>query len=196
MGWCNERASMAIKRAANSLILENRQKDMVVFQEEFSKDMISLPLFQRLEATAYNKDLKGLRPDPTENWSANAHELELPGRDTIVVALGQEPQSLFLLQENAAVATIVGQLIFGVDVTQYSYGYQNVGLEGDDLPRLENGGATLTEVEIKDGDVLVNADGDVGTFKGGKLLDAEGKELRLKIKNAKEREFGLTGQGS
>ena len=191
MGWCNERASTAIKRAANSLILENRQKDMVVFQEEFSKDMISLPLFQRLEATAYNKDLKGLRPDPTEYWSANAHEFELPGRDTIVVALGQEPQSLFLLQERAAVAAIVGQLIFGVDVTQYSYGYQNVGLEGDDLPRLENGGATLTEVEIKDGDVLVNADGDVGTFKGGKLLDAEGKELRLKIKNAKEEEIDI-----
>jgi len=191
MGWCNERASTAIKQANNTLNLEERKKNYVIVQEEFSKDMVSLPLFQRLEATAYNKDLNGLRPDPTEYWSANSHEFELPGRDTIVVALGQEPQSLFLLQESAAVATIVGQLIFGVDVTQYSYGFQNVGLEGDDFPRLENGGATLTEVEIKDGDVLVNADGDVGTFKGGKLLDAEGKELRLKVKNADGEEVDL-----
>ena len=191
MGWCNERASTAIKQANNTLNLEERKKNYVIVQEEFSKDMVSLPLFQRLEATAYNKDLNGLRPDPTEYWSANSHEFELPGRDTIVVALGQEPQSLFLLQESAAVATIVGQLIFGVDVTQYSYGFQNVGLEGDDFPRLENGGATLTEVEIKDGDVLVNADGDVGTFKDGKLLDAEGKELRLKVKNADGEEVDL-----
>ena len=191
MGWCNERASTAIKQANNTLNLDERKKNYVIVQEEFSKDMVSLPLFQRLEATAYNKDLNGLRPDPTEYWSANSHEFELPGRDTIVVALGQEPQSLFLLQESAAVATIVGQLIFGVDVTQYSYGFQNVGLEGDDFPRLENGGATLTEVEIKDGDVLVNADGDVGTFKDGKLLDAEGKELRLKVKNADGEEVDL-----
>ncbi|BCX03924.1 MAG: peptide ABC transporter substrate-binding protein [Candidatus Roseilinea sp.] len=191
MGWCNERASNAIKQANNTLNLEERQKNYVIVQEEFSKDMVSLPLFQRLEATAYNKDLKGLRPDPTEYWSANSHEFELPGRDTIVAALGQEPASLFLLQESAAVAVIVGQLIYGVDVTQYSYGFQNVGLEGEDFPRIENGGATLTEVEIKDGDVLVNANGDVGTFKDGKLTDADGNELALKVKNAAGEEVDL-----
>ncbi len=191
MGWCNERASTAIKLANNTLNLEERQKNYVIVQEEFSKDMVSLPLFQRLEATAYNKDLKGLRPDATEYWSANAQDFELPGRNTIVAALGQEPASLFLLQESAAVAVIVGQMIYGVDVTQYSYGFQNVGLEGEDFPRLENGGATLTEVEIKDGDVLVNADGDVGTFKDGKLTDADGNELRLKVKNADGEEVDL-----
>ncbi len=191
MGWCNERASNAIKQANNTLSLEERQKNYVIVQEEFSKDMISLPLFQRLEATAYNKDLKGLRPDATEYWSANAQDFELPGRDTIVAALGQEPASLFLLQESAAVAVIVGQMIYGVDVTQYSYGFQNVGLEGEDFPRIENGGATLTEVEIKDGDVLVNANGDVGTFKDGKLTDAEGNELAPKVKNAAGEEVDL-----
>jgi ABC-type transport system substrate-binding protein len=191
MGWCNERASNAIKQANNTLNLEERKKNYVIVQEEFSKDMVSLPLFQRLEATAYNKDLKGLRPDPTEYWSANSQDFELPDRKTIVVALGQEPQSLFLLQESAAVAVIVGQLIYGVDATQYSYGFQNVGLEGEDFPRIENGGATLTEVEIKDGDVLVNANGDVGTFKDGKLTDAEGKELALKVKNAAGEEVDL-----
>jgi ABC-type transport system substrate-binding protein len=184
MGWCNEAASNAIKLGNNTLNLEERQKQYVIVQEEFSKDMVSLPLFQRLEATAYNNALTGLKSDATEYWTANSWELELPGKNTIVAALGQEPASLFLLQESAAVATQVGQMVYGVDTTQYSYGFQNVGLEGDDFPRIENGGATQTEVEIKDGDVLVNANGDVGTFKDGKLTDAEGTELALTVKNA------------
>jgi hypothetical protein len=36
--------------------------------------MVSLPLFQRLEAYAWNKALKGLRPDPTEFITANAYQ--------------------------------------------------------------------------------------------------------------------------
>jgi ABC-type transport system substrate-binding protein len=191
MGWCNETASTAIKLGNNTLNLEERQKQYVTVQEEFSKDMVSLPLFQRLEATAYNKALTGIKPDATEYWSANAHELEMPGKTTIVAALGQEPASLFLLQESSAVGVIVGQLIYGADTTQYSYGFQNVGLEGEDFPRLENGGATETEVEIKDGDVVVNADGDVGTFKDGKLTDADGNELNLKVKNAAGEDIDL-----
>jgi ABC-type transport system substrate-binding protein len=191
MGWCNETASNAVKQGNNTLNLEERKAQYVILQEEFSKDMVSLPLFQRLEATAHNKALVGLKSDATEYWSANGHELEMPGKSTLVAALGQEPASLFLLQESSAVALIVGQLIYGVDSTQYSYGFQNVGLEGEDFPRIENGGATQTEVEIKDGDIVVNANGDVGTFTGGKLTDAEGTELPLTVRNAAGEEVEL-----
>jgi ABC-type transport system substrate-binding protein len=183
-GWCNEEASNAIKQANNTLDLEERKKAFARHQELFSQDMPSLPLFQRLEATAYNKDLTGLKADPTEYFSASAASWELPGNDTVVIALGQEPASMFSLQESAAVQRVVAQLVEGVNFTSFSYGFQNVGLEGDDFPRLENGGATQTEVEIKDGDVLVNANGDVGTFKDGKLTDTEGTELALTVKNA------------
>ncbi|MGQ9814091.1 MAG: ABC transporter substrate-binding protein [Candidatus Roseilinea sp.] len=179
MGWCNEKASQAIKQANNTLNDAERKRLYVIVQEEFSKDMVSLPLFQRLEATAYSKDLKGLIPDPNEYFSASADQWELAGKDTAVVALGQEPASLFLLQESAAVATVVGQLVFGVFNTSYNYGFQPVLYEGDKFPSLDNGGAVNVEVELKDGDLVVNADGDVGTLKNGKLVDREGNELSL-----------------
>ncbi len=183
MGWCNEKASQAIKQANNTLDDAERKRLYTIVQEEFSKDMISLPLFQRLEATAYSKDLKGLIPDPNEYFSASADQWELAGKDTVVIAQGQEPASLFLLQESAAVAVVVGQLVFGVFNTSYNYGFQPVLYEGDEFPSLDNGGAVNAEVEIKDGDVVVNADGDVGTLKDGKLVDIEGKELGLTGKN-------------
>lgn len=41
----------------------------------------------------------------------------------------------------------------------------------------------MTGVDTKDGDVLVNANGDVGTLKNGNLIDVEGNDLALKIKN-------------
>ncbi len=179
MGWCNEKASQAIKQANNTLNDAERKRLYTIVQEEFSKDMISLPLFQRLEATGHNKELKGLIADPTEYFSASAADWELPGKDTVVIALGQEPASLFLLQESAAVAVVVGQLVFGTFSTQYSYGFQPVMYEGDQFPTIENGGAVNAEVEIKDGDTVVNGDGDVGTLKDGKLVDMEGKELAL-----------------
>ncbi len=183
MGWCNEKASTAIKQANNTLNDKERKELYKVVQEEFSKDMISLPLFQRLEAVAFNRQLQGLRADATEYHTASADQWELPGKDTIVMALGQEPASLFLLQESAAVAVMVGQLVFGVDTTQYNYGFQAVGLENDEFPTIENGGATNVEVEVKEGDLIVNADADVGTLQGGKLVDREGKELSLKGRN-------------
>ncbi|MCS7325524.1 MAG: ABC transporter substrate-binding protein [Anaerolineae bacterium] len=191
MGWCNERASTAIKQANNTLNDAERKRLYVIVQEEFSKDMVSLPLFQRLEATAHNKDLKGLKADPTEYYTASIADWELPGKDTVIIALGQEPQSLFLLQESAAVAIIVGQAVFGTTYTQYSYGFQPVLLEGDQFPTIENGGAQNVEVEVKDGDLVVNADGDVGTFKDGKLVDREGKELSLKGKDINGNEVDI-----
>ncbi len=191
MGWCNERASTAIKQANNTLNDKERKELYKVIQEEFSKDMVSLPLFQRLEAVAYNRNLKGLRADATEYHTASADQWELPEKDTIVMALGQEPSSLFLLQESAAVAITVGRLIFGVDYTQYNYGFQPVGLEGDQFPTIENGGAKNVEVEVKDGDLVVNADGDVGTLKDGKLVDREGKELSLKGRNLAGQEVDI-----
>ena len=177
MGWCNETASQAVKQANNTLDDAARKRLYVTVQEEFSKDMISLPLFQRLEATAYSKDLTGLIPDPNEYFSASADQWELAGKDTAVVALGQEPASLFLLQESSAVGVVVGQLVFGVFNTSYNYGFQPVLYEGDEFPSLDNGDAVNAEAEIKDGDLVVNADGDVGMLKDGKLM--EGNELSL-----------------
>ena len=54
MGWCNKTASDAIVLANNTLIRDERIKAYDAFQKEFAKDMISLPLFQRVEADAWS----------------------------------------------------------------------------------------------------------------------------------------------
>jgi len=191
MGWCNEKASTAVKSQANMLNKDERKKQYLIVQEEFSKDMISLPLFQRVEANAYNKNLKGLKSDPTEYFTASADQWDLPNKKTLVIALTQEPASMFSIQESSAVQRNVAQLVFGQDTTLYAYDYQPYAFEGDKYPTIENGGTVNGEVEIKDGDKVVNANGDVGTFKGGKLLADDGKELSLKVKTLAGEEVDL-----
>ena len=184
MGWCNQRASDSIKQQANTLNKDERKTLYIAVQEEFSKDMISLPLFQRVEANAYNKDLTGLKSDPTDYFSASAPAWDLPGKDTIVIALTQEPASMFSLAESAAVQHVVAQLVWGSGVTQYEYDYQPVVHEGDQFPTVENGGAVINEVEVKEGDRLTNANGDVGVLTEGKLIGDDGSELGLNGKDA------------
>ena len=187
MGWCNETANKAIRDANNSLSVDARKAAYKIHQDEFAKDMISLPIFQRAEAGAFNNKVKGVKFNPTEYYSASADEWA--GKDTIVLAFTQEPASMFSLVESAAVQRTVAQLVFGTAYTAYDYGYQPKDLEGDAFPTIENGGATNNEVELKDGDKFVAGDGSVYQLKGGKVIDLEGKDVAdVKVKNAKGEE--------
>jgi ABC-type transport system substrate-binding protein len=188
MGWCNETASAAIKNANNTLDVEERKKLFAIHQDEFAKDMVSLPLFQRSEAIAFNTKLKGISNDPTEYYTANSQEWE--GKDTVVLAFTQEPASMFSLVESAAVQTTIALLIGGArNYTQYSYGYQPSSLADDTFPTIENGGATNTDVELKDGDKFVATDGNVYQLKDGKVIDLEGKDKAdAKVKSLKGEE--------
>jgi ABC-type transport system substrate-binding protein len=192
MGWCNEEASKAIRSANNSLNVDERKKAYATHQDNFVKDMISLPLFQRAEAGAYSTRLKGVKFNPTEYYSASADQWE--GKDTVVLAFTQEPASMFSLVESAAVQRTVAQLVGGTAFTQYDYGYQPKDIEGDKFPTIDSGGATNNEVELKDGDKFVGSDGNVYALKGGKVVglkdgaagDEEAKDI--KVKNAKGEE--------
>src|SRR3972149_1948979 len=114
MGWCNDTASAAIKSANNTLDRDERIAQYAIFQQEFAKDMPSLPLFNRVEVLATNKDLTGFAPAPGEPFpSYNIHEWELPGQDTLVLGYTQEPASLFGLVEDAVVAENAPALIQG-----------------------------------------------------------------------------------
>ena len=189
MGWCNEAASSAIKNANNTLNVEERKKFYAVHQDEFAKDMVSLPVFQRAEAGAFNKKIKGLKFDPTDYYSANAQEWS--GKDTVVLAFTQEPASMFSLVESAAVQQTVALMVGTSNrpYTQYSYDYQPTILEGDKWPTIADGGATNTEVDLKDGDKFVASDGNVYQLKDGKVVDLEGKDAAdIKVKNAKGEE--------
>ena len=157
MGWCNETASKAVIAANNTLDRAERIKQYAIVQQEFSKDMVSLPLFNRVEAAAANVKLVNFKPNPTETYTYNIEEWELPGKDTAVLGFTQEPASLYTLVESAAVATTAAGLLSAKMVTSLDYDYQAVGFTK--LPKLGDG-ATNADVDVKAGDMVWNTSGE------------------------------------
>jgi len=159
MGWCNETASAAIVLATNTLNRDERIAAYNIVQEEFGKDMISLPLFQRAEAEAWGLNLEGLVTNETEYGTASAAGWTLTdGGDTIVLGFSQEPASMWSLVESAAVQRQISQMGVGVGITQYSYDYQPVLQSG--LSTVESGLATNELVAVTAGDTVYAADGN------------------------------------
>jgi ABC-type transport system substrate-binding protein len=179
MGWCNEKASVAIKNANNTLDRQERIDQYAIVQEEFAKDMPSLPLFNRAEFLATNVGMQGFKPAPGEiYYSWNTWEWEIPGKDTVVIGFTQEPASLFRLVEDAFVAAVAYQLLL-------PYGYNALNYNFDvylfkSLPTLENGGAVMNTVEVKEGDTVVDSNGDVVQLANGmKVKDVDGNEVEF-----------------
>lgn len=190
MGWCNDKASKAIIAANNKLDRESRKKDYAVFQQEFTKDMVSLPLFNRLEAAAANKNLQNFKPDPTDYVTANAGDWQLQGGgSSVVMGFTQEPASLFTLVEDAAVAAMAKDLITARTATTYGYDYQPVMLKR--LPTIENGGATNMDVDVKAGDKVWSTEGKaVPLAPGVEVVNTTGETVKytgapLKMKQLK-----------
>jgi ABC-type transport system substrate-binding protein len=179
MGWCNETASQAIIGGDNTLDREQRREQYITFQREFTADVPSIPLFNRIEGTAASNNLQGLKPDSTEYITANAHEWTLAdGGDTVVMGFTQEPASLFGLVESAAVARMVNQLTGLIAATTYTYDYQPFGLT--QIPTIDNGGATVTEVEVNAGDRVWTADGEaVELAEGIRVRNAAGETVEF-----------------
>ena len=180
MGWCNETASNAIKAANNTLDQEERIAQYAIFQQEFAKDMPSLPLFNRVEVLATNKDLTGFAPAPGEPFpSYNIHEWELPGQDTLVLGYTQEPASLFGLVEDAFVAENALALIQGRWENSLNYTFDD-NMYLTEMPTLENGMAVMETVEVAEGTTVVDVNGDVAPLAAGVTVkDAEGNEVEF-----------------
>ena len=178
-GWCNETGSNALKNGDNTLDRQERIDNYAIAQEEFAKDMPVLPLFNRVETTATAADFENFRAAPGmlyQSW--NAHEWVLPGRDTIVLAFSQEPASLFGLVENAFVAQHAATYIQGLNNQSENYDYQAVLLKS--MPTLENGGAVMNTVEVKEGDIVVDVTGSpVPLAAGVKVKDVDGNEVEF-----------------
>jgi ABC-type transport system substrate-binding protein len=193
MGWCNEAASNAIKAGNNTLDRAERIRQYAIVQQEFSKDMISLPLFQRSESAGINKDFKGFRADTTEYYTAAVADWELPGKDTVVMAFTQEPASMFTLIESAFVQRLPSIAINGggqggTCYTQYGYAYQPNPMCMDKFPTIGDG-ATNDPVEPAEGTRVVDADGNLAIIQGGKAiaLDDELKptDKTVQVRNEK-----------
>jgi len=159
MGWCNQKASDAAVVSGNCLDREKRIDAYNVVQQEFAKDMVSLPLFQRAESEAWSSNLVGVTPDPTEYAVARAATWKLKdGGDTIVIGLSQEPASMFTLVESEATEAQVAQMGIGVGNTQFNYEYQPVLQK--ELSTIESGLAVNNLVTVTVGDQVYNANGE------------------------------------
>ncbi|MBK8051677.1 MAG: peptide ABC transporter substrate-binding protein [Anaerolineales bacterium] len=180
MGWCNEVASNAIIKANNTLTKEDRAVQYDIFQKEFAKDVVSIPLFQRAEAEAFTTDLTGPQIDPTEYSSWNLAEWKLAdGGDTIVIGMSQEPDSMWQLVSSMA-ATAYVQKPTGLNRPYVQANYDFAPFPGyqDALSTIENGLATNNDVEVKAGDTVYSKDGEPVTLeKDAVVFDKDGNEV-------------------
>jgi ABC-type transport system substrate-binding protein len=178
MGWCNETASDGIVKATNTLLREDRVAAYNTVQQEFAKDVVSIPVFQRAEAEAWSSNLTGIRPDPTEYATANLAEWALAdGGDTIVIGMTQEPDSLWATISSMAASALVRMAIDNERTwTQYDYDFQ-ARLQTE-LSTLESGLAVNNDVEAVAGDMVYNTAGDpVALEEGVTVFDAAGNEV-------------------
>ena len=191
MGWCNKTASDAINAANNSIDKAERIKQYKIFQIEFAKDMVSLPMFQRAEGNAATTNLKNFKPSATEYYTWNAWEWELTdGGDTLVVALSQEPDSMYSLVSNMAAQRTVAWLYSENSASQFNWDFQPWQLAK--LPTLDSGLTKLADVDVKAGDPVVDSNGTP--------VDADGKVLTLvkglKVKTADGTDVEYSGSGT
>jgi ABC-type transport system substrate-binding protein len=179
MGWCNEAATKGIKDANNTLNRDERIAAYKTVQQEFSKDMISLPLFARTNVFAINPGLQGFDPKVgDENFIYNIYDWEIPGKDTLVLGWTQEPASMWTLVESAQVAQWAYALIGGYAWTSPGYDY-TPGIQTP-MSTIENKLATNDDVEVKAGDKVYDVNGKAVDLAGGvKVKDASGAEVEF-----------------
>jgi peptide/nickel transport system substrate-binding protein len=63
-GWCMRDADYAVKLAAKSLESNEQKAQYLVQQQLFTREIPSLPLFQRLGAVIHSAKVNGVAPDP------------------------------------------------------------------------------------------------------------------------------------
>ena len=178
MGWCNELASTNIKLANNTLIKDERIAAYTIVQQEFTKDVPSIPLFNRTETFATAADLSGFAPMPgQEYYNYNVQDWEKAGSDTVILGFTQEPASLFTLVEDAFVANIAYQIVRPAQETHLNYDFKNSEIMKD-LPTIENGGTVNNDVEVSEGTKVVDADGNVVDLAAGVfVLNSAGERV-------------------
>ena len=183
MGWCNEAADKAIKAANNTLDKEGRKAQYLIVQQEYTKDVPAIPIFNRTETFSADAALTGFAPTSGEEYyNYNVDEWAIPGEDTLVIGFTQEPASLFGLVESAFVANLAIHLVdFGLDQNQRTYTTLNYDFQPvlvKQMSTIENGLATNDDVEVTAGDMVIDALGNpVELAAGVKVKDATGAEV-------------------
>jgi ABC-type transport system substrate-binding protein len=181
MGWCNEKASVAIKQANNTLVRADRVKAYTIVQQEFTKDIPTIPLFQRMDVYAVNAALQNFAPKDNGDgyYNYNVQDWVLPGKDTIVMGDLQEPSTLFQLDVDAMTAHLIGSLLSGPTAIAENFDY--LPAEQNPLSTLESGLAANNDIAVKDGDLIIDANGDPKPAAAGlKVVDNTGAAVDYK----------------
>lgn len=195
MGWCNQKASDAIKKANNTLIKQERIDAYKIVQQEFANDMVSLPLFNRTEVFATAPDLKGFESYPGDQgyYVWNLQDWEMPGKDTIVLGFTQEPGSLYWNGIAEQAARQAYYIISGLTYTSQNYDFQP--REQKELSTLESGLATMADVDVKEGDPILDANGNIITLTvGTKIVDNTGATVEFKGDTVKMKQMTVKYQ--
>ena len=192
MGWCNEKASEAIKNANNTLNKEERIKWFTIVQQEYTKDVPAIPIFNRTETSSANAKMVGFQPTPGEEYYTwNVQDWEIPGKDTIVYGTTQEPASLYTLVESGYSAVIAAYLMGFRSYTSLNYDYQPETLV--EMPSIENGDALNNDVEVKEGDMVYDAAGNVTKLAAGvKVVDSTGATVEYSSGTVKMKQLVVT----
>ena len=189
MGWCNEKASEAIKNANNTLLKEDRIKWYAIVQQEFTKDVPSIPLFNRTETFSASAKMEGFAPTSGEEYyTYNVQDWQVPGKDTFVLGMTQEPASLYQLVESGWTAVLASQLMGFRSYTSLNYDFQPYWVTK--LSTLESGLAQNNDVEVKEGDKVLDAAGDPVELKAGvKVKDSTGADVEFKSGTVKMKQL-------
>ncbi|MEI7645572.1 MAG: ABC transporter substrate-binding protein [Chloroflexales bacterium] len=192
MGWCNQTASKAINAATNTLDRNERIKQYVIAQQEFTKDMVSLPLFNRAEAAAATNRFEGFKPNSTEYYTANADSWAVKDGDTLVLGFSQEPASMWGTVESSASLRTAAYLISTPGATQYNYDYQPVAQKAP-FPTIESGAAKNEDVEVKADDMVWTTAGDAAALtKGVEVTTADGSTVKYDSGTLKMKRLTVT----
>lgn len=166
-GWCNPAASQAVIAANQSLYRQEKIDQYSIVQKKLAEDVPVLQLFNRAVFYAGHAALQGFDPLPGEDYynQGSVEHWLIPGKDTIVWGLTQEPASLFRLLETSFVSGLAYAMVN--PPSTYPRGSEIHTDLLTAVPSLENGQVQTETVTVNEGDQVVDFLGGLVELKNG-----------------------------
>ena len=144
-----------------------------VFRSRFVLPLLTFPIFLfLLAACGGNKPTPTATALPTHPPEPTPTQTAVVPPSSLTVCLGQEPATLFPLNNPSSAARSVLAAVYDGPIDTNSYGYQPVILER--LPSLQNGDAQLFTKAVYVGDEVVDASGTPITLTVGSKVHPAG----------------------
>jgi ABC-type transport system substrate-binding protein len=176
VGWCNPAVEGLIDelRDLPGASLEERAEIYNQIEEQFFGDTPSIPLYSSGFFYGANSNLQNFAPQPIDQFLWNIDTWTLPNEDTVVVRSSQEPANL-LTDRSLAAQNVAGAIH---DRPAHIISYTLLAHSLTQVPTAANGGVQEQNVNVLEGDVVFNTDGDLVTLvRGVEVQLADGSEI-------------------